>query len=791
MANDEKFSTTIAGKKLELSTGKLAQQADGSVTVQLGETMVLVTATASDLPKQDIDFLPLTIDVAEKFYSVGRLPGGFFKREGRPSMEAILSARLCDRPLRPLFPSGYYNDVQIIISVLSSDGEVPYQALGIIGASAALAVSDIPFESSVAGCVIGLKDGELIVNPTYQQLEESELDLTVAGTKEAIMMVEAGSNFVSEQLLVDALKLAQDTNGQIIDLIEQMKSSVGKQKKPVPTQSEEEKTAYAEVQKLVADKFANAITENSDKTSRNEAFKAVKTEVLDACQEHNPLHVKSALGKLEKQAIRSAVLESGIRLDGRKDNEIRDLSSEVSLLPRVHGSALFQRGETQILNAVTLAPIGEKQKIDGLSKQTEKRYLHHYNFPPFSVGEVGRFGFTGRREVGHGALAERAVLPVLPSEEDFPYAIRSVSEALGSNGSTSMASVCASSLALMDAGVPIQEAVAGIAMGLIKDDSGKFVVLTDIQGAEDHAGDMDFKVAGTKDGVTALQMDIKVTGITFEIMEQALEQAKVARMKILESMESTLKSAREEVNKYAPSVLHSSIPVDKIGALIGPGGANIRKLTEEYEVKIDVKEDGSLLIAAESTELAKKAEKAIKSITQDFELGQTYEGKVVRIVDFGAFVELAPGKDGLVHISEISSARVETVESALSVGEKVEAMVVKIDPSGRIDLSMRAVAEGIVFDKDNPAPFGRDRFSSRNGGGRDKFTPRGGGGGRQGNDRRRSNYKGGSGGGSGGGSDRRQGKFSRNNDDFGGSRSNRRKVNFDSDLKRPPRPPRD
>ena len=689
-----KFEIEVGGRILELETGRVAQQAGGAVTIGYGDTLLLCTATGSKKPREGVDFLPLTIDVSERAYAAGKLPGGFFKREGRPGTDAILAARLCDRPLRPLFPKDYHNETQIITTIMSADRVNPYAALGIIGASAALTISDIPFNDPVSACVIGLVDGELVVNPTYQELQESLLDLTVAGTADAIMMVEAGAKVVSEDVLLDALELAQEVNSAIVELIREMQDKVGKTKWQVTPKSAAEIRSEDATRSHIGDKLKQALKLPGNKQARIDAIDSIGDEARDALgKEHDAATIKSTFQSMEKEAVRESILNDGRRPDGRSLTEIRPLHSEVGYLPRVHGSAIFTRGETQILNAVTLASAGERQRIDSYSPEEEKFFIHHYNFPPFSTGETGRYGFTGRREIGHGVLAERALQAVIPSKEEFPYTIRSVSEALSSNGSTSMASVCSGSLALMDAGVPIKAAVAGIAMGLITGENGKYAVLTDIQGAEDHSGDMDFKVAGTTEGVTALQMDIKVKGITFEIMREALDQARTARLDILKHMGETLSAARSDLSEFAPRMMSMTIPTDKIGALIGPGGSIIRGLIEEYGVSIDVNDDGVVIVGSPDKVNAEKARTAIEMLTRNVEVGQVYKGKVVRIMPFGAFVQLIPGKDGLVHISELSNERVPDVESVVSIGDELEVMVIKVDHMGRVDLSARAVAE--------------------------------------------------------------------------------------------------
>jgi len=755
----------VGGRVLEIEHGRVANQAGGAVTVRYGDTMVLATATASKSPRPGADFLPLTVDVAEKAYANGKLPGGFFKREGRPATEAILAARVIDRPIRPLFSKTLHNDIQIIITVLSSDGVNPYSALGIVGASCALAISDIPFHDPIGSCVIGLVDGELVVNPTYQELQTSDLELMVAGTGDATMMVESGANFVSEDVLLDALELAQEVNGAIVEQIEEIRAKVGKEKWEAPEVSEEQKAAEQATREFVGEEFIAALKEPGDKATRQARISSVMDGAVDKLgEDHDPTYVRGALYALETEAVRSTILEDGIRPDGRKMDEIRPLHSEVGYLPRVHGSGIFTRGETQIMGVLTLASAGERQRLDNYGIETDKHFMHHYNFPPYSTGEAGRFGFTGRREVGHGALAERALQPVVPSQEEFPYTIRLVSEALSSNGSTSMASVCAGSLAMMDGGIPIKAPVAGIAMGLITGEGGKYAVLTDIQGAEDHSGDMDFKVAGTRDGVTALQMDIKVKGITFEIMQQALEQAKVARLEILDHMGNTIANSRDDLSQFAPRMLSLKVPTDKIGAIIGPGGSVIRGMIDEFGVTIDVQDDGTVVIGSPDREAAEKAENAIQALTKEVEVGDKYTGRVVRIMPFGAFVQILPGKDGMVHISELAEHRVPDVESVVSIGDQLEVMVINIDNQGRIDLSHRAILEEANGDGDGPSlPERRQRSGDR--GDRSDRGDRG------------TRGRGGRGGDRGDRGDR-GGRSRGSRDDRGGRRERR---NFDSD----------
>ncbi len=707
------FEMEVGGRSLRFEHGKVAKQAAGAVTLQYGDTMILATVAASKEPK-DLDFLPLTVEVAEKAYAAGKLPGGFFKREGRPSSEAILASRMVDRPIRPLFSKTIHNEIQIIISVLSSDGENPYPAMGIIGASTALAISDLPFHDPIGACVIGLIDGELVVNPTYEELESSDLELMVAGTGDSVMMVESAANFVSESVLLDALQLAQEVNGQIVEQIIEIQNKVGVKKWVAPEVSEDDKSAFEATQKHIGQDFLNTLKDPGDKKERLDRISELMNKTIESLgEDHEPSKIKSALYSLETEAVRKAILEDGQRPDGRKLDEIRSLNTEIGYLPRVHGSSIFTRGETQIMGVLTLASAGEHQRLDNFTPEDEKYFIHHYNFPPYSVGEAGRFGFTGRREVGHGALAEKALKPVVPSQEDFPYTIRLVSEALESNGSTSMASVCAGSLAMMDGGVPIKAPVAGIAMGLITDESGNHAILTDIQGAEDHSGDMDFKVAGTRDGVTALQMDIKVKGITFEIMNKALEQAKIARLAILDNMEATISSSRDDISEFAPRMINVNVPKDKIGAVIGSGGSTIRSIVDDFGVTVDVDDDGVVTIGSSDKDAAENAKKFIENLVKEVEVGEIYKGNVVRIMSFGAFVQILPGKDGMVHISELSKERVPDVESVVNIGDEVEVKVIKVDNQGRIDLSMKALLPG-ADNSDQHEERSNDKENSRN-----------------------------------------------------------------------------
>jgi polyribonucleotide nucleotidyltransferase len=757
------FDIEVGGRLMSFETGRLADQAGGAVTLRYGDVVLLATATADKKPRQGVDFLPLTVDVAEKAYAVGKMPGGFFKREGRPGSEAILAARLCDRPLRPLFPKSYHNETQLIVTILAADEVNPHAPLGIVGASAALAISDIPFDDPVGACNIGYIDGELIVNPTYEELEVSALELTVAGTGDAIMMVEAGANFVSEEVILEALKLAQEVNGEIVSHIREIQAEIGKEKWDAPEPSEEELEAKAATRERVGDAIKDALKLGGGKEAREEAVGRImseaKEELTSGDDAFDALHVQTELYSLEKEAVREGILNEDRRPDGRNLEDLRDLESMVGYLPRVHGSSIFRRGETQVLGVLTLASAADAQKLDNLSPITTKRFMHHYNFPPYSTGEAGRFGFTGRREVGHGMLAERALRAVVPSEEDFPYSLRLVSEVMASNGSTSMASVCAGTLAMMDGGVPITAPVAGIAMGLITGENGVAKVLTDIQGAEDHAGDMDFKVAGTRDGVTALQMDIKVKGITYEIMSEALEQARLARLAILDHMEETISTPRQDLRDGAPRMTTIMVPKDKIGMVIGPGGANVRGIQEEFGVSVNIEDDGSVTIGGTEKDKVDSAINSIRTMTKDIEVGETYKGKVVKIMDFGCFVNLIPGKDGMVHISELSENRVPDVESVASEGDELEVMVVNVDPSGRVDLSARA-----MIDKAN---YGGDHDRALE----------------EAVARRRPGNRGGRGGDRGGRNDRGGGNRGRRFDD-GGNRGGGRRYDRDDDRDR-------
>jgi polyribonucleotide nucleotidyltransferase len=722
----KKYSTTLGSQTVTFETGKLAGQAGGAVTFGTPESIVFAAATMGDV-REGIDFFPLTVEYEERMYAGGKIPGSFFRREGRPGTEAILVSRLTDRPLRPLFKDGMRNEVQVIMFSLSSDGMNPLDVLAINAASAAIMISDIPWGGPVGAVRVGRVNGGFVVNPTYAEIEASDLDLRIAGTKDAILMVECGANEIPEDVMVAALELGHKSIQPLIELQLKMQAEVGKPKREV--------TLFVpsdEIRKKVFDRVSGPMNALLDKPlSKNEFYsgmKAIKTEAeTELCSvpeggnpaEYMPVNMfRESFELAEMDVVRERILGQGKRPDGRTPTDIRPIWCEVGLSPRAHGSGLFTRGETQILSFATLATLGEAQELDNLSPKKDKRYLHHYNFPPYSTGEVKRVGGQSRREVGHGALAERALEPVIPAEESFPYTIRVVSEALSSNGSTSMGSVCGSTLALMDAGVPIKAPVSGVAMGLITDATGRYKILTDIQGTEDHLGDMDFKVAGTSAGITALQMDIKISGLSAQMMKEALEQAKVARASILEKMLAVLPESRPDLKAHAPRIITVKIPVDKIGALIGPGGKNIRALQEETGVTIDVQEDGTVYIASNNAEGAKIAQERVAGLGENAVIGNIYTGKVVRIADFGAFVEILPGVDGLVHISQLASERVNKVEDVVGMGEEITVMVTDIDGQGKIRLSRQAVLEGWTAEE-----------------AREKDGPRRSGGGRPGGDR--------------------------------------------------------
>lgn len=686
------FSIDWAGRPLTVEIGELAKQANGAVLVRYGDTVVLSTATASKEPKS-VDFFPLTVNYEERLYAVGKIPGGFIKREGRPSEKAILASRLIDRPIRPLFAEGFRNEVQVVSMVMSVDQDCSPEMAAMFGSSLALTISDIPFEGPIAGVTVGRVNGEFVINPSVAQMEQSDMHLVVAGTKDAINMVEAGANEVPEEIMLEAIMFGHEEIRRLIAFQEDIAAKVGKEKMEVVLY-ELDAQLEAEIRARVEGEIKRAV-QVPEKLAREAAIEQLKSEVVASYEEQEAdeetiKQVKEILYKLVKEEVRRLITEEKVRPDGRKVDEIRPLSSAVGLLPRTHGSGLFTRGQTQALSVCTLGALGDVQILDGLGIEETKRFMHHYNFPPFSVGETGAMRGPGRREIGHGALGERALEPVIPSEKEFPYTIRLVSEVLESNGSTSQASICASTLAMMDAGVPIKAPVAGIAMGLVK--SGEhYTILTDIQGMEDHLGDMDFKVAGTEKGVTALQMDIKIKGLSREILEEALQQARKGRLEILKHMMQTISEPRKELSKYAPKILTMQINPDKIRDVIGPSGKQINKIIEETGVKIDIEQDGTIFISSVNEEMNQKAKKIIEDIVREVEVGQVYLGKVKRIEKFGAFVELFSGKDGLVHISELAEERVGKVEDVVSIGDEILVKVTEIDKQGRVNLSRKAV----------------------------------------------------------------------------------------------------
>jgi len=693
MGQDKKiYSIDWAGRKLTVEIGQLAKQANGAVLVRYGDTAVLSTATASKEPKK-LDFFPLTVNYEERLYAVGKIPGGFIKREGRPSEKAILASRLIDRPIRPLFADGFRNDVQVVSIVMSVDQDCSSEMAAMFGSSLALCVSDIPFEGPIAGVTVGRIDGQFVINPSVAETEKSDMHLVVAGTKDAINMVEAGAEEVPEETMLEAIMYGHEEIKRLIAFQEEITAEIGKEKTEISLYQLDSELE-AEIREMCESDMIQAI-QVQEKHAREDAIRAVKDTVIakyieEAAEEEDLKQVKQILDKMVKGEVRRLITEEKVRPDGRNPEEIRPLSSEVALLPRTHGSGLFTRGQTQALSICTLGALGDVQILDGLGIEEEKRFMHHYNFPNFSVGETGPIRGPGRREIGHGALGERALEPIIPSEKDFPYTIRLVSEVLESNGSTSQASICASTLAMMDAGVPIKAPVAGIAMGLVK--SGEhYTILTDIQGMEDHLGDMDFKVAGTSKGVTALQMDIKIEGLSREILEEALQQAKKGRMQILDSMLATISTPKEQLSKFAPKIITIYINPDKIRDVIGPSGKQINKIIEETGVKIDIEQDGTVFISSTNEEMNQKAKKIIEDIVREVEVGQMYLGKVKRIEKFGCFVEIFSGKDGLVHISELAEERVGKVEDVVAIGDEILVKVMEIDKQGRVNLSRKVV----------------------------------------------------------------------------------------------------
>ena len=685
------YKLEIGGKEVEVELDKYCGQANGHCVLRCGDTVVMVNATMSKAPRPGMDFFPLNVDYEEKMYAVGKIPGGYKKREGRPSDQAILRSRLIDRPLRPLFPKGFYNDVSVIATPLSVDNDIPPEPLAMLGSSIALTISDIPFDGPTGAVKVGCVDGKFVVNPNVEESEKSVIDLTVSGTKEAILMVEAGAKEVSEVLMLDAIMFAHEEIKKQVKFQEDLAKKL-KVKKTDKVQFETIDENIDKDIRAYADKKLDKILENFDRHLREPMEDDLLQEIVEKFGEKYPDQQKEfsqVLYNMKKEKVRHKILYKGIRPDGRKTNEIRPIWCEVGLLPRVHGSAVFTRGETQVLTTCTLGMISEAQELDGLENEEYKRYMHQYNMPGYTTGEAKPLRSPGRREIGHGALAERALLAVLPSEEEFPYAIRTVSDVLSSNGSTSQASVCGSTLALMDAGVPIKAPVAGIAMGLMKDkDSDKVAVLTDIQGLEDFLGDMDFKVAGTSKGITAIQMDIKIHGIDRQILTTALEQARLGRLEILKIMSKTIKAPRKQLSKYAPKIITFKIDPDKIREVIGSGGKVINQIIAETGVKIDIEDEGDVFVSSSDQAMIEKAKAMILSIATDFELNCEYEGVVVRTTQFGAFVEVAPGKEGMIHISKLAKERVEKVEDVVKVGDKVQVKTIKIDERGRVDMKL-------------------------------------------------------------------------------------------------------
>ncbi len=748
----QKYSRTIqvGGRDITIETGTLAKLAGGAVTVRSGDSVVLATATGAK-PREGVDFFPLSVDYEERLYAAGRIPGSFQRREGRPSDQAILVSRLIDRPLRPLFPKGMMNEVQVIVTALARDPEIHLDILSIIGASTAVTISDIPWEGPIGAVRVGFVDGGFVINPTVSQMAASTLDLRMAGTADAILMVEAGADELPEDLMLEALKLGHEAMQPIIALQNQMRAELGKAKfqfTPVLSDAEVEAAASA----WLGDRVLRAIADNPGKEAQYTALAEVKAALLAALGDpstgsgnaHEPKALAQAFDSIEKKIVRQRILGDKVRPDGRGPKEIRPISAEVGLLPRVHGSGLFTRGETQVLTVATLGTPGDEQKLDTLNLEESKRYMHHYNFPPFSTGEVAPSRGPKRREIGHGALAERALEPMIPAQETFPYTLRLVSEALASNGSTSMASVCGSTLALMDAGVPIKAPVAGIAMGLITDgeitsEGLRYTILSDIQGLEDHLGDMDFKVAGTAHGINALQMDIKIHGLTYQILEEALAQAREGRLFIMDKMLAVLPEPRKSLSIYAPRILTTHIDPEKIGKVIGPGGKMIRSLQEQYGVKIDIEDDGSVFVSGAEGVGAEQALAEIERMTEEVKIGRIYTGQVVRIESYGCFVQIAPGVDGMVHISQLADYRVPSVEDVVQLGDEITVMVTDIDPAGKIRLSRQAVLEGWTPEEARE----RDRAGGGRPGGGDRSGrsgDRGGFGGRgdRGSDRGRS-----------------------------------------------------
>ncbi|MDA0265318.1 MAG: polyribonucleotide nucleotidyltransferase, partial [Chloroflexi bacterium] len=703
----------IDGKTITVETGKLANQAHGSVTVTLGETIVLVTAVMSSKPRaEDIDFLPLTVDYEERMYSVGKIPGSFFRREGRPGQDGILASRLTDRSIRPLFPKGLHNDIQITLTILSSDQENPPEILGMIGASAAIGISQIPFNGPVASCRIAYLDGRYVIHPTYEQSKESTLSMVVSSSRDAILMVEAGANEVSEDVILEAISKAQEANIATIDMIEDLARQVGKPKVEVAYDYAAAETLVARIKDVVGSRWDDLLSRNPGMYEMDDGEREISDLVTEALKdEYSKNAIADGFKAVFREAVRSRILQQHVRSDGRALDQVRPISCDTGLLPRAHGTGLFTRGETQVLSIVTVGSLSLKQTLDSVGPDNTRRFMHHYNFPSYSTGEARRAMSPGRREIGHGALAERAILPVLPSEDDFPYAIRIVSECLSSNGSTSMGSVCGSSLSLMDAGIPIKAPVAGIAMGLITGSDGEYAILSDIQGIEDFLGDMDFKVAGTADGVNALQMDVKTTALTQDILKEALEQARQGRMHIMGKMNEAISETRSQMSEHAPKMIRLKIKVEKIGALIGPGGRVIRAIIEETGTSINVEDDGSVTIGGVDQAMLELARSRVDALTRELAIGDIFTGKVVRLTNFGAFVELVPGKDGLIRNGDLGE-----MEEELAEGQELTVIIREIDSQGRVNLSRKA----LFGDDSPPAPRTdsgppRDRGGDRGG----------------------------------------------------------------------------
>jgi len=686
------YTRDIGSETLAIETGKLALQANGSVLISSGGNVVLAAATMSK-PREGIDFFPLTVDVEERLYARGKIPGSFFRREGRPSTHAVLIARLTDRPLRPLFPKGFRNEVQIVATPLSIDQRGPFDTLIVLGASAALSISDIPWGGPISATRVGYVDGEFVVNPSYVQLEESQMDLLVVSSRDGVIMIEAGADEMPEDLALEGIKRAHEVNRELVELQAEMVRSVGRPKVDYKASiSPPELVERARAQ--IDGRIGVELSVHTSKEDQEKRLAALKAELVGALEdEFTAGQIKEVFEVMLEAEFCARVLSTGLRPDGRGPKDIRSISAEVGLLPRTHGSGLFNRGETQVLGVVTLGPPGDSQKLDNLSPQEFKKFMLHYNFPAYSVGEVRRMVGPGRREIGHGALAEKALVPVIPGEDEFPYTIRVVSEVLGSNGSTSMGTVCAGTLALMDAGVPIKAPVAGISVGLVTGEDGRYVVLTDIQGLEDHVGDMDFKVAGTSRGITAMQLDIKVNSIGFDVISDTLQQAKEARVFILERIREAITEVRPELSPYAPRMIRINIPVAKIGLVIGPGGRTIRGIVEATKATVDVEDDGTIAISSTDSEATQRAVDMINDLTRDVQIGDIFTGKVVKITNFGAFVALTPGKDGMVHISELANHHVPTVEDVVNMGEEITVKVIDVDSLGRVKLSRRALLE--------------------------------------------------------------------------------------------------